>query len=48
MASPQFNEFCAQVCLMNPWNAARKPLADELAASLEDHAGGLEARSYDP
>ena len=48
MASPQFNDFCAQVCLMIRWKAARKPVADELAAHLEDHAAALEARGLDP
>ena len=48
MAIPQFNEFCAQVCLMIRWKAARGPVADELAAHLEDHAAALEARGLDP
>lgn len=48
MASPQFNEFCAQVCLMIRWKAAREPVADELTAHLEDHAAALEARGLDP
>ena len=48
MAIPQFNEFCAQVCLMIRWKAAREPVADELTAHLEDHAAALEARGLDP
>ena len=36
--SPLFSQFCEQVCLMIRWRAARKPVADELAAHLEDHA----------
>ena len=48
MAIPQFNEFCDQVCLMIRWKAARKPVADELTAHLEDHAAALEARGLDP
>ena len=48
MASPQFNDFCAQVCLMIRWKAAREPVADELTAHLEDHAAALEARGLDP
>ena len=48
MASPQFNDFCAQVCLMIRWKAAREPVADELTAHLEDHAAALEKRGLDP
>lgn len=38
MAIPQFNEFCRRVCSVIRWRAARRPVADELAAHLEDHA----------
>ena len=46
--SPLFAQFCEQVCLMIRWKAARGPVADELAAHLEDHAAALEARGLDP
>ena len=46
--SPLFSKFCEQVCLMIRWKAAREPVADELAAHLEDHAAALEARGLDP
>ena len=48
MAIPQFNEFCRRVCSVIRWKAARGPVADELAAHLEDHAAALEARGLDP
>lgn len=48
MAIPQFNEFCRRVCSVIRWRAARRPVADELAAHLEDHAAALEARGLDP
>lgn len=42
--SPLFAQFCEQVCLMIRWKAARGPVADELAAHLEDHAAALMER----
>ena len=48
MAIPQFNDFCGRVCSVVRWRAARKPIAAELAAHLEDHAAALEARGLDP
>ena len=42
--SPLFAQFCEQVCLMIRWKAAREPVADELAAHLEDHAAALMER----
>ena len=42
--SPLFAQFCEQVCLMICWKAARGPVADELAAHLEDHAAALMER----
>ena len=44
MAIPQFNEFCRRVCSVIRWRAARRPVADELAAHLEDHAAALMER----
>ena len=40
MASPQFNEFCAQVCLMIRWKAAREPVADELIRRWQSYVRG--------
>ena len=42
--SPLFAQFCEQVCLLIRWKAARGPVADELAAHLEDHAAALMER----
>lgn len=44
MSIQPFNEFCDRVCLMIRWKAARGPVADELAAHLEDHAAALMER----
>lgn len=48
MATPQFNDFCGRVCAVIRWKAARKPVAEELAAHLEDHAAALEAQGISP
>ena len=48
MSIQPFNEFCDRVCLMIRWKAARGPVAEELAAHLEDHAAALEAQGISP
>ena len=44
MSIQPFNEFCAQVCAVIRWKAARGPVAEELAAHMEDHAAALMER----
>ena len=48
MSERAFDIFCDRVCSVIRWRAARRPIAAELTAHLEDHAAALEADGLAP
>lgn len=48
MSERAFDVFCDRVCSVVRWRAARRPIAAELTAHLEDHAAALESGGLAP
>ena len=48
MSERAFDIFCYRVCSVIRWRAARRPIAAELTAHLEDHTAALEADGLTP